>query len=239
MPSTLNSRYTTERVRPVLPGRERGGIIYKILALSALAAVLLLLYLVRAPILRGFGEWWIVDEEPRSAHAIVVLGGDSVFGDRVRHAVELHRRGWGRRLVLSGMTIRTNFNETALMEREALDLGVPRESLLLHPHDAGSTIEEGLALRRLLAGEGIRSIIVVTSNFHTRRARMIFLRIFRKAGVEVFFSAAPDVRFDPRRWWERRRSRNLFLLELLKVPNAWWELGDLPPPPARESAAGE
>jgi len=230
----LNNLSTAERACVPAPSRERGGIFYKLLVFSAIAGVLLVLYLVRAPVLRGFAEWWIVDEEPQVSHAIVVLGGDSVFGDRVRHAVELYRRGWATRIVLSGMTLRANFNETVLMEREAITLGVPKESLILHAHNARSTIEEGLALRQLFLEEQIRRVIFVTSNFHTRRTRMAFRKIFHESGVEMRVSAASDIRFEPRRWWEQRTSRNTFLLELLKVPNTWMELDDMPPasPPA-------
>ena len=224
MPIGLDNQFTAERACTLAPVRERGGIFYKLLALSAIAGLLLVLYMVRSPILRGFAEWWIVDEEPQVSHAIIVLGGDSVFGDRVRHAVELYRRGWATRIILSGMTLRANFNETVLMEREAITLGVPKESLILHSHNAASTIEEGLALRRLLSEEKIRRVIVVTSNIHTRRARMVLREIFQKSGVEMRISAASDIRFEPRRWWERRTSRNTFLLELLKFPNTWLEL---------------
>lgn len=230
MPFGLDSQFTAERTSIPTPVRERGGIFYKLLALSAVAGLLLVLYLVRSPILRGFAEWWIVDEEPQVSHAIVVLGGDSVFGDRVRHAVELYRRGWATRIILSGMTLRANFNETVLMEREAITLGVPKESLILLDHNARSTIEEGLALRELLSQEKIRRVIIVTSNFHTRRARMILRAVFEDGGVEMRVSAASDVRFESRRWWERRTSRNTFLLELLKVPNTWLELDDIPSP---------
>lgn len=213
---------------------ERGGIVFsfltKILILLGLVVFVFVLYLIRAPILRGFVEWWIVDEALQGSEAIVVLGGDSIFGDRVRHAVELYRRGWAPRLVLSGRTLRANFNEVELMRPEALDLGVPRRAILSFPQNASSTLEEAMALRRYLAEENIRRIVVVTSNYHTRRARMIFRRVFRGTGVDLQLSAANDVGFDPRRWWEDRSSRNQLLLELIKTVNSLWELRQVQPP---------
>lgn len=216
--------------RSLARSTERGGIIFKLLFFLSLFVVIFILYLIQGPLLRAWGEWWIVDEAPQQVQAIVVLSGDSVFGERLRHAVELHRRGWAQRLVLSGRAIRTNFSEAELMEREALSLGMHRDALLVLRHSAASTLEEALALRRFLAENKIRSILVVTSNFHTRRARTIFRRVFRKFGTLVFVSASPDVRFDPRRWWEQRSGRKMMLYELLKTLNTWWELRSVPPP---------
>jgi len=42
------------------------------------------------------------------------------------------------------------------------------------PHQADSTLEEAEALIPFVREKGYRSIILVTSKFHTRRSRMIF-----------------------------------------------------------------
>ena len=209
---------------------ERGGIVYKFLTLALIAGLLFLVYLAHDPILRAFIEWWIVDEAPEEVQAIVVLSGDSVFGDRLRHGADLYRQGYAVRLILSGRAIRSNFSEAELMEREALAQGVPAGALLLVRHTDDSTLEEALALRQFLAEQEIRSIIVVTSNFHSRRARKIFRRVMRQTGVQVRVSASSDVRFNPRRWWKTRTGRKQMVLELLKFLNTLWELRNLPAP---------
>lgn len=187
-----------------------------------------MLYLARGPILRGVAHGWIVDEPLEKAQAIVVLGGDSRAGDRVRYAVSLYKDGWAPRLVLSGAPIRTYFNETELMAREARELGVPADHLILAPTGASSTLEEALKLRPVLAEHNFRKVIVVTSNFHTRRAKQIFLGVYRPRGTIVRVSAAPDQGFDPAAWWRTREGRKLLFLELLKWSYTWWELWTLP-----------
>lgn len=196
----------------------------------------LAVYAARRPLLRALGEWWVVDEAPHPAEVIVVLGGDNVRGDRVRHAVELYRQNWAPRLLLSGSTIRSYFSEGELMQREATAQGVPAGALVLAPHQAGSTLAEALHLRQVLHEQKVRSLIVVTSNFHTRRTRRIFHEVFRRHGTQVWVSAASDVNFDPARWWEQREGRGLLFLELLKCVYTWWELWDVPPPPAPETS---
>ncbi|MCH8947992.1 MAG: YdcF family protein, partial [Acidobacteria bacterium] len=116
-------------------------------------------------------------------------------------------------------------------------LGWPPDGLCVFGQKAYSTLHEALALRRFLAEHNLRRIIVVTSNLHTRRARTIFHAVLRRHGTQVRFSAAPDVRFPPGRWWEEREARAALFMELVKTVHTWWELRDLPaqaglPPPA-------
>lgn len=211
--------------------RQRGSILLWLLVLLLLGILLLTLYLLRAPLLRALADWWVVDESLEQSQAIVVLGGDTVMGDRVRHAVELYRAGWAPRLLLSGASIRSYFNEAELMEREATNLGVPAEHLIVARHHSPSTLEEALALRRVLQEHNFRRIIVVTSNYHTRRVRAIFHALYRRHGTQVRVSAAADPNFNRTRWWQQREARALFLLEVVKSINTWWELRDAPPPP--------
>jgi uncharacterized SAM-binding protein YcdF (DUF218 family) len=210
---------------------ERGKVLLWLLVFLLLGLLLLTLYFVRGPLLRALADWWVVDDPLEKAQAIVVLGGDNVMGDRVRHAAELYHTGWAPRVVLTGTSFRTYFNEVTLMEQEATNLGIPREHLVVLPQGGPSTLEEALALRSVLAEHNWRKIIVVTSNYHTRRARRIYHAVYRRHGTQVLMSAAPDSDFNPQRWWLQRSGRALLGLELLKSIQTWWELLESPPPP--------
>src|SRR6267154_794149 len=67
------------------------------------------------------------------------------------------------------------------------------------------------------------SVIVVTSNFHTRRTRYIFLRVFPQS-VEVRVASARDGDFDPEHWWEKRKSIKELTKEFAGMVVAVWEL---------------
>lgn len=218
--------------RRLSPRGPRGSVLLWLLLVLLLLLLAGTFYLLRAPLLRGFAHWWVVDEPLEKAQAIVVLGRDNRRGDRVRHAVQLYRAGWAPRLVLSGVSLRTYFNEVNLMEREAIELGVQPDDLIVAPQDTHSTLEEALGLRRVLEQHHFRKIIVVTSNYHTRRARAIFHAIYRRAGTQVLLSAAPDSDFDPQRWWQERLGLKLMWLEWQKTLYTWWELFRLPRPQA-------
>lgn len=208
-------------------GRERGVSLLKLLGALLLVLLLLTVWLVRVPLLRAFADWWIVDEQLEKAQAIVVLADDTANGDRVRHAVGLYRQGWASRLVLSGGRLRSYFSEAELMRREAMDQGVPAEDLILFSHAKNSALEEAAVLQEVLARHSLRSIIVVTSNFQTRRIRRIYHKLYRERGTRVWVSAAPDARFPPRRWWEEREAWRALSRELFESMVTWWALLDL------------
>ncbi len=197
--------------------------------LLILAGVGAILYAKRDPLLHAFGEWWVVQEPPVKSEAIVVLGGDSVEGARVEHAVALYRQGWAPKLVLSGPMLRTDFSEAQLMDAQARRMGVPERDIIKVPALVDSTVAEALELRRFLAEHEMHRVILVTSDYHTRRARMIWQKVLGESGFDVNVSAAPDLRLATTKWWERREGLKVMTLELLKLPESWWELRDVAP----------
>jgi uncharacterized SAM-binding protein YcdF (DUF218 family) len=109
------------------------------------------------------------------------------------------------------------------MEHDLVERGVPKDKIVRFPHDGESTLEEAEALARLSKERKWHSAIVVTSNYHTRRARYIFQRVFPQ-GVKVRIASARDGNFDPERWWEKRKSTKELTREFAGMVVAIWEL---------------
>ena len=110
-----------------------------------------------------------------------------------------------------------------LTVRDLAAYGVPRDALVSSPASTGNTREEAQALADLVVKRGWRRILVVTSNYHTRRARYIFQRVF-PPDVKVRILAAPETDYDPDRWWKTRQGRRVFFRETLAYCRAIWEL---------------
>jgi uncharacterized SAM-binding protein YcdF (DUF218 family) len=206
---------------------ERGGIFFRLLFLLFFLAFLALIYVVRRPLLRLAGQLWVVDEPAEHADAIVVLGGDNFMGDRAAHAAELYRAGLAPEVVASGRMLRPYAGISEMTARDLEFRGVPVASIVKFSHRAANTREEAEALAGLVANRGWKRVLVVTSNYHTRRTRFIFGRIFGP-GVTVRVSAAHDSEFDPSHWWESRQGAKLFSNEVLGYAVAWWELRGKP-----------
>jgi uncharacterized SAM-binding protein YcdF (DUF218 family) len=203
--------------------RERGGIFFRMLFIIVFVAFLAFLYTVRHPLMRFAAEFWMVNDPAVPSDAIVVLGDDNFPGDRAFHAAELYRDGMAPVVVASGRMLRANAGIAELMQHDLESFGVPSSSIVKFPSRAANTREEAEALKGLIDSRGWKRILVVTSNYHARRARFIYERVM-PSSVSVRVSAAHDSEFDPSRWWETRVGRKLFFSELLGYIVARWEL---------------
>ena len=180
---------------------ERGGIIANLVAILFLVILCVVVYVARHPILRFSAESWIVNEPAAHADAILVLGDDNFYGDRATEAAQLFRQNVAPVVVASGRRLRPSAGMSELIEHDLIERGVPKEKVLRFPQDADNTREEAVALRRLAKEKGWKSVVVVTSNYHTRRVRYIFQKVF-PSSVEVSVASARDGDFDPEHWWE-------------------------------------
>lgn len=203
--------------------RARGGIFLTLLILLLLAILAGILYLARHPLLRAAGHIWIVDESPAKADAMIVLGDDNYLGERASRAAELFRAGWAPRVVASGRMLRPYAGVAELIQHDLVERGVPAAAVVRFPQRAENTREEAEALRGLLVKEGWHRVLVVTSNYHTRRARYLCARIF-PAGTELRVVAALDSEYDPDHWWETRMGVMTFFREALRMLVAMWEV---------------
>jgi len=206
-----------------LRASERGGTLAKLMVLLCVLLFCTFLYLVRRPIFRFVGESWVVEDALDRADAIIVLSDDNFYADRATRAAELYREGKAPLIVASGRRLRPNAGIAELMEHDLVERGVPRDKIIRFVQDADSTKEEAEALTRLVKERKWRHVIVTTSNYHTRRARYIFRKVFPQ-DVEVRVASARDGDFDPDRWWEKRKSTKELTREMAGMVVAIWEL---------------
>ncbi len=131
------------------------------------------------------------------ADALVVLGGSATYRERTAHAAQLYREGRAPKIILTNDHLRSGWSDTQrrnpyFVERAADDLrraGVPAERIEVLPQTVSSTHDEALMLREHATVHGLRSVLVVTSAYHSRRALWTFRRILRDSNVDVGLSA--------------------------------------------------
>ncbi len=202
---------------------QRGGIFFRLIFLIFFFCLLFLVYLARHPLLRMAGSFWIVDEGPVASDAIVILGDDNYNGDRATRAAELLKAGWAPRIVASGRGLRSYASIAELEEHDLTDRGIPITAIVRFAHRAENTRDEATAISQLISSRGWKRIILVTSNFHTRRARYICERSF-PPGTVLRVVAARDSDFDPDNWWHTRMGIKIFAHELVGMVVAIWEM---------------
>ena len=167
--------------------------------------------------LNALGAALIENDPLHPADAILVLAGDSREGDRVRHAVGLFKRGLAPLLVLSGTPMGFRTHEADVMRRHAEFLGVPSSRILTVRQNGDSTKEEAGVVVPTLKRRGLKNVILVTSNYHTARAKRIFERAAGPYGPHFLASPVNDGLFEPEGWWMRRRYAKTFVYEAIKT----------------------
>jgi uncharacterized SAM-binding protein YcdF (DUF218 family) len=200
-----------------------GGIISTLVVVVFLIVLCAALYFARHPIMRFAAESWVVDEPAAHADAIVVLSDDNYYGDRATHAAQLFRQGVAPIVVASGRKLRPNAGISELIEHDLIERGVPKENIIALAHRAANTKEEAQAIAQLARQNHWKTLVIVTSNYHTRRTRYIFNKMI-PPGITATVASAPDGDFNPENWWEKRESIKVFTHELVGMVDAMWEL---------------
>jgi uncharacterized SAM-binding protein YcdF (DUF218 family) len=178
------------------------------------AALLALAVVGRESLLQWAGDFLIVNDALGRADAIIVVGGNGP--ERVAESVRLLRAGFGQWLVISGGPYGDRHNSAVTMRRQAMVYDLPADRVLVDDR-AESTVDNARGSARLMQGPGLRTAIVVTSPYHTRRAAVIFSHVFRRQGLGVRVTSVADGSFDAHRWWTRHHDRNLVIREYAKL----------------------
>ena len=157
------------------------------LAILLLLAVAGALLLPRSWLLAGL----TVHDAPVRSDAIVLLAGD--HKGRAPAAAMLYRDGYAPLVILtndgllSGWSREYNRNlyQIEWAEEELVRLGVPRNKILKLPFYGSSTMFDALAVKRHLFKSGVKKIIVVTSDYHTRRSLWTFKHALKEYTTDI------------------------------------------------------
>ena len=174
----------------------------RIVALAIIAWSLLAWIAARALITRA---------ELSSADALVVLAGSSTYLERTGWAARLYREGRAPLIILTNDGVRGGWSvaeqrNPLFVELAAEELrreGVAAEKIETIPEVASGTYEEAMRLREYSVARKLRSILVVTSAYHSRRALWTLRRVFEGSGIEIGLEApAPGIQTPtPATWW--------------------------------------
>ena len=104
----------------------------------------------------------------------------------------------------------------------AIKAGYPEEYFVHFENSARSTWAEAQEAAAVLRNMGAHKVLVVTSNYHTRRSA----RMYREAvpDLDITVVGAPDTYFSPEAWWKNREGQKTFLYEWMKTVASWVNL---------------
>jgi uncharacterized SAM-binding protein YcdF (DUF218 family) len=98
-------------------------------------------------------------------------------------------------------------------------VGVPRSAFLTSDSPVNSTFVEAEAVRKLVKNNGYRSLIIITSPTHSKRAWLTYRKIFQEQEKNVRIQMHPSrySKFKPEDWWKNRRYVREVIIEYEKL----------------------
>lgn len=164
---------------------------------------------------------FLIINHPERADVIVVAAGET--DRRPARGMELLQQGYAPKLMLDVPAGAKIFGEEMVDIAQRYVNGLPQhERIKICPIVGLSTKAEVKDVRHCLADMPAKRILLVTSDYHTRRALTIFRH--EMPGHEFSVAAAADpVQFGGH-WWRNRQWAKMNLDEWLKL--SWWEIVD-------------
>jgi hypothetical protein len=181
----------------------------------------LLILLVVFVALASQAARFLVVDDPQKSDALVVLAGET--NSRPARGLELLRQGMAPHMFLDVESADVIYDQRLSdLAQKYLDTLPDAARVSVCPITGLSTNAETDNVRRCLERLGVHRVLIVTSEFHTRRA----LSTFRRRLPQYQFSAAAA--HDPARfgtaWWTHREWAKVTFDEWVKL--IWWEAVD-------------
>jgi uncharacterized SAM-binding protein YcdF (DUF218 family) len=158
----------------------------------------------------GAARGLVARSEVEKADALVVLSGSAAYEERAAEAARLYMEGRAPVVLLTDDGVQGGWSSAEQRNPRFVELaaaalargGVPAESVRVLGARPTNTHDEAEALRAYAAEKGLRSLLVVTSAYHSRRALWTWRRVFEGSGVRVGLEPAEGARTPGAwSWW--------------------------------------
>jgi hypothetical protein len=181
---------------------------------GALAGVIVLLLAAKA------GSFLVLDA-PKPSDLIIVLAGET--DTRPARALQLLEQGYGHHIILDVPAAARIYEFTQIQLAEKYIHDLPQgSSISVCPIVGLSTRDESKDAEKCINRAAGKSVLIVTSDFHTRRALSIFQR--ELPGHEYSVAAAHDESQFGTRWWTHRQWAKTCANEWARL--IWWKIVD-------------
>jgi len=180
----------------------------------------------------GAARFLIVNTPLHQVDAIVVLSGSAVYKERTRRAAEYYHQGLANRILLTNDNLRGEWSNVEqrnpfFYERARNNLqllGVPADRVEVIAKPVTNTYDEAEGLREYAVAHGLRSLLVVTSAYHSRRALWTLNRVFAGTGIEISLQSVEtgEQTPPPFTWWLHVRGWRMVVGEYAK--NVYYRL---------------
>jgi hypothetical protein len=186
--------------------------------------IIVIVVSITIALLAWTGGRCLVVDHPERGDAIVVFAGDG-NDERYHRGLQLLNAGYGRLLLVDVKGDQVLFGRPLAVQEEEF---IQRSAGNLADHvsvcrtGGNSTDEETKDVQRCLQDWNVKAIVLVTSDFHTRRALSTFR--CRLPQYRWSIAATRDPSTFGENWWQHREWARTALLESMRM--VWWEIVD-------------
>jgi uncharacterized SAM-binding protein YcdF (DUF218 family) len=208
-------RYSTPEPKPVEPEGSKPGRAswLKWLIILIFIAYFLFSYL-HVPILTAIGKFLVLSQSPQKSDLIVCLAGENVESGLA--AADALNQGLASTVFVAREEPPDGYEilrRRGIPYPETIDLtcmilkglGVPESAIIKAERPVKSTWEEAEQVRELVKRKKYRSILLITSPTHARRAYLTFREVIEEKECRLLVVPSKYSNFKPEDWWQNRR----------------------------------
>jgi len=199
---------------------------YPIRAFIVLAIIVIPLLLFYPYVLKKLGYFLVFEQAPQKADVIIVLNGRDT--ERSLAAVDLYNQGYSNLIIMAQgakqpgsdefwKRVGSNFNGKIFFQRAIEAMGVPEKSFRFIGNGVASTSDEASATREFLKKNGYKSILLVTSKWHSKRAYLTFKSALKSDEIKIAIQPSRYDVFNPDTWWQNRDDAELVFDEYVRL----------------------
>ena len=189
----------------------------------AALVIAFVIVLFRRPMLDAAGSWLDVGEVPQTADFVVLLPGHErtrayvvaglVTKEYCPTAIIIPTKHYASEE--SGGLLAQHAVGRAVLESQGL---MPWQIVQMPDHENASTFSDAESIKRFLEEQAEECrVVVVTNDFHTRRARWAFTQVLQDRMQQVRFVSAPSDFHSAKTWSHSARGMEAYLSEYFKL----------------------
>jgi uncharacterized SAM-binding protein YcdF (DUF218 family)/glycosyltransferase involved in cell wall biosynthesis len=194
---------------------------------NVFSVIALYAVLFNSPLIWFAGKQLAVRHDPKIVDAIVVFSGDGEssyinesYQRRALDAIRYYKSGYAPLIILSSGKDQT-FSEVEIIRALLIRRGVPEQAIQILEKYPRSTHENVSLVKKILIARKVKSILLITSPYHSRRA----LWVWRKAMPEISLVApvVVDTPQESMQWMATTKQIKVICYEYLAIVFYWWK----------------
>jgi uncharacterized SAM-binding protein YcdF (DUF218 family) len=143
-------------------------------------------------------------------------------------AVDLYNQGYANLIIMARLAkqpgsnefwkrVGNNFDGKIFFQRAIEAMGVPESSFKLIGNGATSTFDEANIAKKFVKDNGVKSVLLVTSKWHSKRAYLTFRSVLKNDEIKIVVQPSRYDTFKPDTWWKNRNDAKLVFDEYVRL----------------------